>query len=144
MKLYLIINLNGNPMKKTYFFTAIAIVALFLTASGLSPVNPSCNKNTASTTADSIPGDLQLIFKKSCMDCHSTGGRQMAMSALNFSEWGNYAPGKQLKKASAICKEISDEAMPPKSFRKAHPEAIPTEAQKDSICQWSATLNQNK
>jgi cytochrome c5 len=131
-------------MKKIYFLPAIAFMALFLTASGLSPVNPSCNKITASVTTDSIPGELQLIFKKSCMDCHATGGSQMAMSVLNFSEWGNYAPGKQVKKASAICNMISNGAMPPKSFRKAHPDAIPTEAQKDSICKWSATLTQNK
>jgi cytochrome c5 len=131
-------------MKKNYFLAAITLIALFLTASGLSPINPSCNKNTASTKTDSIPVELQLIFKESCMDCHATGGSQMAMAVLNFSEWGNYVPGKQVKKASAICKEISNGAMPPKSFRKAHPEAIPTEAQKDSICKWSTALSKNK
>jgi len=131
-------------MKKNYFLAAITLIALFLIASALSPINPSCNKNTASTTTDSIPVELRLIFKKSCMDCHATGGSQMAMFVLNFSEWGNYGPDKQVKKASAICSEISKGAMPPKSFRKAHPEAIPTEAQKDSICKWSATLSLNK
>jgi hypothetical protein len=133
-----------NPMKKTYFLLAITIMVLFLTASVLSPVNPSTNRISASTTTDSIPGELQLIFKKSCMDCHATGGSQMAMTVLNFSEWGNYIPGKQVKKASAICDMISNGAMPPKSFRKAHPDAVPTEAQKDSICKWSSTLTQNK
>ena len=131
-------------MKKKYFLAAITLIALFLTASGLSPINPSCNKITGSTTKDSIPGELQIIFKKSCMDCHAVGGSQMAMLVLNFSEWGNYDPGKQVKKASAICYEISNGAMPPKSFRKAHPDAVPTEAQKDSICKWSTTLSQNK
>jgi hypothetical protein len=131
-------------MKKNYFLAAITLIALFLIASGFSPVNPSCNKITVSTTTDSIPGEIQLIFKKSCMECHAKGGNEIAMSVLNFSKWGNYVPAKQAKKASAVCYEISNGAMPPKSFRKAHPDSIPTEAQKDSICKWSATLSQNK
>jgi mono/diheme cytochrome c family protein len=131
-------------MKKNYFLLAITIMALFLTASGLSPKNQSDNEITESSATDSIPVGLQQIFNKSCMDCHAKGGSQIAMSALNFSKWGDYAPVKQVKKASAICNEVSDGSMPPKSFRKAHPEAIPTEAQKDSICKWSASLTPNK
>jgi hypothetical protein len=68
----------------------------------------------------------------------------MAMSMLNFSEWENYESGKQAKKAAAICSMLSKEAMPPKAFKKANPDAIPTEAQKDTICKWSETLTQHK
>jgi mono/diheme cytochrome c family protein len=131
-------------MKNFFLFPAMAIAALFLSASGLPKVNQSINEKTVSTITDSIPVDLQLIFKKSCMDCHAKGGSSFAMSILNFSEWQNYTPGKQIKKASAICNEISNGAMPPKSFRKTHPDAIPTEAQIDTICKWSAALKQNK
>ncbi len=131
-------------MKKIYFLPVATLMVVFLTASVISRVGQSVKKSTTSITSDSIPEDLQQIFKRSCMDCHATGGSNMAMSVLNFSEWGDYKPGQQVKKAEAICKIISAENMPPKSFRKAHPDAVPTEAQKDSICKWSATLTQNK
>jgi cytochrome c5 len=131
-------------MKKIHVFLAATVMASILTASVLSPVNPTGKKSTTSMTADSIPADLQLIFKKSCMDCHATGGSHMAMSMLNFSDWNNYEAGKQAKKAGAICYMISKGSMPPKSYRAANPDAIPTEAQKDKICKWSETLKQKK
>jgi cytochrome c5 len=131
-------------MKKNCFLLAITIITLFLTASGLSSKNPPSNQNAVATATDSIPGEIQQIFNKSCMNCHAMGGSQIAMSALNFSKWGAYAPVKQEKKAKAICNEVTNGAMPPKSFKKAHPDAIPTVAQIDSICKWSATLTQNK
>lgn len=131
-------------MKKIYFLLAATTTVIILTASVLSRVNPSGIKNTKSITTDSIPDNLQLIFKKSCMDCHATGGSNMAKSVLNFSEWGDYKPSQQVKKAAAICNIMSEGDMPPKSYRKAHPDAVPTQAQKDSICKWSATLTQNK
>jgi hypothetical protein len=78
------------------------------------------------------------------MACHAEGGSHMAMSMLNFSEWGKYDVDKQAKKAGAICYMLSKEKMPPKSFRKSNPDLIPTQAQIDAICKWSEKLNQNK
>ena len=78
------------------------------------------------------------------MDCHATGGRHTAMSKLNFSKWDKYKSRKQAKKSAAICRMITKEAMPPKSFRESHPNAIPTETQKDLICKWSKTLATEK
>jgi hypothetical protein len=63
----------------------------------------------------------------------------MAMAKLNFSEWDSYSAEKQAKKAEAICNVITKGSMPPKSFRQSHPEAIPTDAQKELICKWSKT-----
>jgi cytochrome c5 len=79
------------------------------------------------------------VFKNSCMGCHATGGKGMAMAKLNFSEWDSYSAEKQAKKAEAICNVITKGSMPPKSFRQSHPEAIPTDAQKELICKWSKT-----
>jgi cytochrome c5 len=121
-----------------------AVMALILTASVLSPINPTGKKCTTPMITDSIPGDLKLIFEKSCMACHAAGGNHMAMSKLNFSEWENYEPGKQAKKAEAICNVLSKGTMPPKSFRKSNPDLIPADAQKDSICNWSGTLTEKK
>jgi hypothetical protein len=131
-------------VKRTHFFLAATVMVSILTASVLSPVNHTVTKSTTPMKTDSIPGDLQLIFNKSCMDCHASGGRHIAMSLLNFSNWDKYKLGKQAKKAGAICYMISKGSMPPKSFREANPEAVPTAAEKDAICKWSKTLKQKK
>jgi len=131
-------------MKK--FILLLAVAGMFLTfaALNLSHKDNPGKKGTTPVTVTSIPDDLNVVFKNSCMGCHATGGRSMAMAKLNFSEWDNYAPDKQAKKAAAICKMISKGKMPPKSFRASHPEAIPTTAQKDMICKWSKSLTQIK
>jgi cytochrome c5 len=127
-------------MKNHYLFLGVVVIILISTSSVLSPEMSIDEKSTTPVNASSIPDDLKVIFKNSCMVCHATGGKGMAMAKLNFSEWDNYAPDKQTKKAEAICKIVSKEAMPPKSFRTSYPEAVPTASQKDLICKWSAAL----
>lgn len=111
-------------MKKTYLFL---IVPLMFICAQISATNP-------------IPDDLKIVFKNSCMACHSTDGSGMAKANVNFSIWDTYSSDKQVKKASAICNVVSKESMPPKSFRKSHPEVIPTAEQKEAICKWSSSL----
>ena len=131
-------------MKKNYLFTGVAVSLLLLATSVLPPVKAKGEKSATPFAVVSIPDDLKTIFEKSCMSCHATGGRNMAMAKLNFSNWDSYESDKQAKKAAAICKMITKGAMPPKSFRASNPDAIPTAAQKDMICTWSGTLTQKK
>jgi len=131
-------------MKKFFLFLVVAGMFLTFVASDLSLTDLPGKKDTTPATVTSIPDDLNIVFKNSCMGCHATGGKTMAMAKLNFSEWDNYASDKQAKKAAAICKMISKGKMPPKSFRASHPEAVPTASQKDLICKWSKTLTQKK
>jgi cytochrome c5 len=131
-------------MKRFFLLTIVMGMLLILIPSALSPAKPSGKKSTTLVKSTAIPDDLKTVFKNSCMGCHASGGNHMAMSKLNFSKWDNYKPGKQAKKAEAICKMISKDAMPPKSFRKEHPDAIPTQSQKDKICMWSKTMAQQK
>ncbi len=127
-------------MKKYLLFLTLAGVFFTFSAWVLSPANFSGKKSTASLTTSVIPEDLQVIFKNSCMDCHATGGKGMAMAKVNFSDWDNYPAKKQVKKAAKICKIISKGAMPPKSYVEKNPEAIPTASQKEMICKWSKSL----
>ncbi len=128
-------------MKMFFLFVTVAGMFLTFAALNLSHKDDPGKKGTTPVIVSSIPDDLKIVFKNSCMGCHATGGKAMAMAKLNFSEWENYAPDKQAKKAGAICKMISKGKMPPKSFRASHPEAVPTAAQKDLICTWSKSLN---
>jgi cytochrome c5 len=132
-------------MKKALFiFTAMTLMLLQFAFSAFSPAKPADETTKSSVALSSIPDELNTIFKKSCMDCHATGGKSMAMAKLNFSEWDNYSAEKQAKKAAAICKILSKGSMPPKSYRESNPEAVPTAAQKDMICKWSETLAAKK
>jgi cytochrome c5 len=127
-------------MKKTFLFLMMAVMFSILSASVLSPAKSVSKKSVTTITTTSIPDDLKVIFKNSCMDCHATGGKGMAMAKLNFSEWDNYAPEKQAKKATAICNVITKGSMPPKSYKESKPDAVPTASQKELICKWSETL----
>jgi len=87
--------------------------------------------------SSTIPTNLKVVFKNACMDCHSSGGSMLAKSALDFSKWDQYKTDKQAKKAADICKEVSTNSMPPKSFINSNPKANLTVSQKDTICNWS-------
>lgn len=131
-------------MKKFFMFLAVAVMFLTLTALVLSRTSIPGKKNAASLTSNAIPEDLNVVFKNSCMDCHATGGKGMAVAKLNFSGWDNYPAKKQAKKAAKICNIITKGAMPPKTYVEKNPEAIPTAAQKEMICKWSKSLAAKK
>jgi hypothetical protein len=131
-------------MKSNYLYTILILAFPVLTVSVLSPAQFSYKKSTTQMTITSIPDDVEMIFKNSCMYCHASGGKSIPMAKLNFSNWDNYKPGKQAKKAASICKTISKGAMPPKSYRENNPEAIPTASQIELICKWSAKLASGK
>jgi len=127
-------------MKKLYLFFTVGLGILLLTSSVF-----STSLNGRKPLANSpIPENLQLVFKNSCMICHASGGKGMAMSKLNFSNWDKYDSAKQAEKATAICNILSKGKMPPKSYIKAHPDAIPTASQIDEICKWSAIIATKK
>jgi hypothetical protein len=87
-----------------------------------------------------IQEDIYKIFQNSCIDCHSKGGKKMAMSHVNFSEWDNYSAEKKASKAGDIVKMLQKGKMPPKLYRESHPEKIPTSAQVESIVKWANSL----
>jgi hypothetical protein len=131
-------------MKRNYLYIFLIMAFPVLTVSVLSPSQFKVNKDTTLMTISSIPDDIELIFKNSCMDCHVSDGKSIPMVKLNFSNWDSYKPDKQAKKAVAICKMISKGAMPPKSYRGKNPKAILTDFQKELVCAWSKTLAPDK
>ncbi len=114
-------------MKKIYLLLLFAVTLVIVSAFIL-PVE------------NHIPDNLKVVFKNSCMACHSDNGGGMAKANLNFSNWDTYSPDKQLKKATGICKVVSKGTMPPKSFVKSHPEAALSDEQKALICKWSESF----
>jgi cytochrome c5 len=135
---------KSEPMKRNYLYIMLIMAFPVLTVSVLSPAQFTNNKSTTQMTIASIPDDVEQIFKNSCMYCHASGGKSIPMAKLNFSNWDNYKPGKQVKKAVAICKLISKGAMPPKLYREDNPEANLSAYQKELICKWSETFSPRK
>lgn len=131
-------------MKKICLFLAAPVMLIIFTCAVSSSNNQASEKGATTVTTNPIPDDLKVIFKNSCMDCHAAGGKGMAMSKVNFSEWDNYPADKQAKKAEAICKIITKGGMPPKSYKENNPDAVLTAAQIEMICKWSKTLAQAK
>jgi hypothetical protein len=87
-----------------------------------------------------IPPNVIKTVEKSCVNCHSGHGNFMALSKVNLPKWSEYSPEKQAAKAKAMCNEISKGQMPPKRFRKKHPESVPTSDDIKMICEWAQLL----
>jgi mono/diheme cytochrome c family protein len=128
--------------KKSSVLAGILLVASFTFAeTGMNYVNQNEEKTTGSA---SIPSDVQKILQNSCFDCHTKGGKKMAMSHVNFSVWDNYSEEKKEKKSADIVRMLIKGAMPPKLYRQSHPDKIPTSDQVTLISQWAETLKKNK
>lgn len=87
-----------------------------------------------------IPENIDKIFKALCHGCHTNDGNIKARTKLNFSIWTEYDSLTVASKASEICSELLDEAMPPKPAREKFPELIPKKEQVDLVCGWADTF----
>jgi cytochrome c5 len=106
----------------------------------VSPQSASSQKKIVKS-ANVIPDNVSQILKKSCGMCHNAGGNGMAQSVWSISSWDQYKAKKQIKKASAMCKAITNGSMPPASAGK---DRKPTSEQKDEVCKWATSLQVKK
>lgn len=91
-----------------------------------------------------IPAEINKIFTTSCTPCHFEGGKFMALSMVNFSNWTKYSDTKSGKKAGMICYALNKGKMPPGKVRKEIPEIVPSKEQIDLICKWAESLKEKK
>ena len=64
----------------------------------------------------------------------------MALMHLNLSNWDKFSMEKQSGKAKDMCKMVSKDKMPPKSFREKNPGAAPTKSEAKIICDWASSI----
>jgi hypothetical protein len=55
---------------------------------------------------------------------------------LNFSEFGNYSPRRQISKLNGIANSIEDDIMPLPSYRFMHKTARLSENEKSLVIRW--------
>ena len=115
---------------------------LFMTALILSPVTGQSGSKNAGRNP--ISNDVMKIAVKTCEYCHAEPGNPMALMHLNLSNWDKYSPEKQAGKAKDMCKMVTKDKMPPKSFCKSHPDDVPGEKDLKTICDWAQSIQINK
>jgi hypothetical protein len=115
------------------------LFVLFLVP-GLVLFNFSVVAQETSKLSDPLPDNINKIVTTSCMPCHTNKGGFMARGKLNFSEWTQYSPDKQIEKAEKMYSEIKKGAMPPKSARETRPEIVPGKEQVDIIKKWAESF----
>ncbi len=126
-------------MKKILgILSAMVMLAIVLSLT-LTPFTMSSQKKTVSAQAG-IPEKVMNIVKTSCMACHSDNGSGLAPSIINFSQWESYPLKKQIKKASAMCREITNGTMPPAKYLAQNPAAILNAEKVKVICDWATSL----
>ena len=126
-------------MKKAVGFSFKVLGLVFLTSMITS------NASTQSSPKDKgvskpISSSVMKIAEESCVKCHTVGMNKKALMHLNLSNWENYSPKKQAKKANSMCKMVSEGKMPPKGFIEKHPETVPTKDEIKVICDWATSI----
>jgi cytochrome c5 len=126
-------------MKKIIKMTAMFAGAILFMALMTNTVSAQTEQKQ-SAAAKTFPADVSKVIEKSCVKCHKEPGNKMALSLVDLSKWDKYEPVKQAEKAKKMCKMITKGKMPPKGFRKEHPNEIPTDADIKVICDWANSL----
>src|ERR1035437_2639348 len=98
-------------MKKIYSFLAVTTIVI-VSALVLVPQKAS-SQNDPKAAISGISDDVSIIFKNSCVGCHSDDGSKMAKMHVNLSKWSEYTTEKQASKAEDICKQVTKGSMPP-------------------------------
>jgi hypothetical protein len=126
-------------MKKLLgIFAAIVVVAIVASIT-LTPFTVNSQKK-ATALNPAIPEKVMTVIKTSCMACHSDNGSDEAKLVINFSQWDTYPAKKQIKKASAMCREITNGTMPPATYIAKNPGAKLNPEKSKVICDWASSI----
>jgi hypothetical protein len=140
----------------------LALLVLFVMIQFIRPsrANPPVNPKLEINASQSVSPAVESIFLRSCNDCHSNRtvwpwysnvapaswlvayDVNKGRSAVNLSEWATYPAEKRNELLKEICKEVSDGEMPGIAYTLPHPVARLTDADVQTICQWTQAAGQ--
>lgn len=142
--------------KKVLLYVIIA----FIIIQGYRPhKNDGIESKNDFLTLEKAPESIQTLFVNSCYDCHSNttnykwfdniapitwyvdNNIQKAKYALNFSDWGNFAPWQRRLYLNAIAFDIETDKMPTQAYQVLHAKAKLSKLEKEKILNWIGTLN---
>lgn len=108
--------------------------------------------------AYNVPEEVNIIFKESCMDCHSNNTKAMwymnvqpvgwwiadhveeGRAELNFDEFAKFPLAKQYHKFEEIEEMINEGEMPLSSYKIMHDYAELTETEKKAVIEWTTEM----
>ena len=126
-------------MKKAISITFAVLGIVFLTSMIMNHSSAQSSQKDG-IVSKPISSAVMKIAERSCVKCHTEGGKGMALMHLNLSNWDKFSMEKQADQAKDMCNMVSKEKMPPKSFREKNPGAAPTQEEMKIICDWSKSI----
>ena len=102
-----------------------------------------------------VPDDVRMVLENSCYDCHSNLTEwpwysrvapvswlvykdvKKGRDELNFSEWGEYSDRRRDHKLEEVEEKVSEGEMPLKVYLPLHPEARLSDADRQTLIEWS-------
>lgn len=147
-------------MKKFLKITAVLLVVAVAGIQFVRPnrANPGIDPKLTLESSENVPPEVASILKRSCNDCHSNStvwpwysnvapiswsvaahvneGRE----ELNFSVWNTYSVKRKAKKLEEMCEEVEERHMPHPQYLWIHREAVMTEADVKTLCDWTADV----
>ena len=126
-------------MKKAISITFAVLGIVFLTSMIMNHSSAQSSQKDGIVSKPISPAVMK-IAERSCVKCHTEGGNGMALMHLNLSNWDKFSLEKQADKAKDMCKMVSKDKMPPKSFREKNPGAAPTQEETKIICDWATSI----
>lgn len=148
---------NPKSMQRTLKVVGIVLLLGLALSQLIRPdrTNPRVDEAVEMTAVLPVPGPVQDILDRSCMDCHSYRTRWPWYSAvapaswlvasdvregrehLNLSEWGKYSRARAASRLDMIISEVDKGEMPPASYLLLHNNARLSEEQKDILSSWA-------
>ena len=114
-----------------------ALFTLVLLISVLTFLNFSSASANNVPPANEIPKDVQQIINKSCISCHnSNSSNKKAKEKLNFSKFKYLKTYQQLAKWDKVAEVVVNDEMPPKKFKRKHPEKALTADDLGILTTW--------
>ena len=126
-------------MKKSMSIAVAFFSIIFITALIINPLSARTAKDS-NYFGKAIPESVMKIMQKSCVKCHATPARGMAISKLNLTNWEKLTPEKQASKAKAMCNIVTKDKMPPKKFKANNPDGVPSKEEIATICDWAKSI----
>lgn len=133
------------------------LAIIFLVAQFIRPerTNPPVDASLVLQSQLEVPARIDALLRVACYDCHSNETRwpwyasvapsswlcvkdtNEARRHLNFSEWGNYPPGKVEHKLEEIAEYVEDGEMPLAIYLPLHSEARLSDEDRAALVEWA-------
>lgn len=116
---------------------------------------PVPRENPEAVAPITVPDDVRMVLENSCYDCHSNLTEwpwysrvapvswlvykdvKKGRDELNFSEWGEYSDRRRDHKLEEVEEKVSEGEMPLKVYLPLHPEARLSDADRQTLIEWS-------